>query len=54
MQQQIIRLDNGNFALIVDNELYAEGTYEQCSDMMWTNDYYANGGEDEEDYEDYD
>lgn len=52
MQQQIIRLDNGNYGLIVNNELYAEGTFEQCSDMMWCNDYYEYENEEEEDYAD--
>jgi hypothetical protein len=48
MQQQIIRLDNGNYGLLVNNELYAEGTFEQCSDMMWNNDYYDGYVEEEE------
>lgn len=52
MQQHIIQLDNGNYGLIVDHELYAEGSYEQCSDMMWTNGYYESE-EEENGYDEY-
>lgn len=46
MAQEIKRLDNGNFALIVDGEWYAEGTYEQCSEMMFTNALYDGAVDD--------
>lgn len=51
MQQEIIRLDNGDYGLLVNNELYAEGTFEQCSDMMFTNSYYDGYNDEEESYE---
>lgn len=52
MQQEIIRLDNGDYGLLVNNELYTEGTFEECSGMMWNNDYY-DGQEEENGYDEY-
>lgn len=51
MQQEIIRLDNGDYGLLVNNELYAEGNYEQMSDMMFVNDYYNCYQEEENGYD---
>ncbi len=53
MQQEIIKLDNGDYGLLVNNELYAEGTFEQCSDMMFTNSYYDGYDEEENGYDEY-
>lgn len=50
MQQEVIKLDNGDYGLLVNNELYAEGTFEQMSDMMFTNSYYDGYQEEDEDY----
>lgn len=53
MQQKIIKLDNGDYGLLVNNELYAEDTFEQCSDMMFTNNYYDGYEEGETGYDEY-
>lgn len=53
MQQEIIKLDNGDYGLLVNNELYAEGTFEQVSDMMFVNSYYDGYEEEETGYDEY-
>lgn len=53
MQQEIIKLDNGDYGLLVNNELYAEGNYEYVSGMMFVNDYYDGYNEEENGYDEY-
>ena len=33
--EQIIQLDSGEYALIIDGELYYEGTLEECENMSF-------------------
>lgn len=52
-QQTLVYSEERNtWNLFVDNEWYFEGTYEQCSDMMFENAAADNADYDTEDYSD--